>query len=542
VGTLSSVSANFVSGVARATLTSTNVGTATIKVTSGSLAYVTTTVTLVGQVWVAKTGDNGNPGTQNLPVLTIDQGLSIAPVGGTVNVLPGTYEPGGTINIGKAGLTLQSTGGNAVTIIVSGGSPAIRIQADDVTVKDFTVDQDVANSDGVIVVEGTKGVTVQDNIIKDAPLTGIVLSDEVAEATISGNLIKDCGGGIILFNGAKDCVVSNNTITDCGEGGSGVGLAGGEEDYPTTGNTITGNTMSNGGWGIFVGPIGGDPKLELNENVIEGNTISGNRHDGIKIAADLTVTNLSITGNLITANEEDGIFIESWASSNAINNNNIYGNGLEGDPLVPVAWLYDIENSAFLVVDAENNWWGTAIESAIDVTDYVDYSPWLNAAYPDGEPTTVSVPAIVLESGWNLISLPLVPTATGISTVLADLIADGTADQVRTYDQGIWYNWASTPPPGTLTLMKDGPGYWIQMNAGDVLVITGRELPAPPQTPPSYRVYIGWNMIGFKSLTPKIPADYLGAVKDSEIILKTTSLTPGSGYWLAVNADGIIYP
>jgi hypothetical protein len=63
-------------------------------------------------------------------------------------------------------------------------------------------------------------------------------------------------------------------------------------------------------------------------------------------------------------------------------------------------------------------------------------------------------------------------------------------------------------------------------------------------------------MIGFKSLTPKIPADYLGAVKDSvqafygydaaagvyEIILKTTSLTPGSGYWLAVNADGIIYP
>lgn len=176
----------------------------------------------------------------------------------------------------------------------------------------------------------------------------------------------------------------------------------------------------------------------------------------------------------------------------------------------------------------------------------------------DSEVITVAVEtcSITLVPGWNLISLPFVPTSSVITDVLAELIADETADQVRSYQQGLWYNWASTGPAGNLTSMEDGLGYWIQMNADDDLLVSGLEIPAPPAGPKSYDVYVGWNIIGFKSLT-EIAADvYLDELSELmqamygydaangvyTIVTPATLLVPGQGYWLAVSAAGTIYP
>ncbi|GAJ12902.1 unnamed protein product, partial [marine sediment metagenome] len=60
-------------------------------------------------IWVDDDGNDANPGSEASPVATIAQGISIAPVSGTVNVMPGTYEPSASIAIATEGLTLQST-------------------------------------------------------------------------------------------------------------------------------------------------------------------------------------------------------------------------------------------------------------------------------------------------------------------------------------------------------------------------------------------------------------------------------------------------
>lgn len=172
--------------------------------------------------------------------------------------------------------------------------------------------------------------------------------------------------------------------------------------------------------------------------------------------------------------------------------------------------------------------------------------------------------AIDLHLSWNLISLPLVPapTESDIEDVLADLINAGTVLQVRAYNNsdGSFSIWASTGPFAlghTLHEMKDGRGYWIEMSTGDTLVAIGSELPAPPLSPPTYSVYEGWNLIGFKSLSPNITAtmylDELSPLMQAmytynaeqqryTVVELDEELIPGEGYWLAVSADGTIFP
>jgi len=92
------------------------------------------------------------------------------------------------------------------------------------------------------------------------------------------------------------------------------------------------------------------------------------------------------------------------------------------------------------------------------------------------------------------------------------------------------------------------------MTGADVLNFTGDELPLPPQTPPTYDVAVGWNLIGFKGTAPMAAGDYLAAIagKWTKIwgysnglfvnVAASDMLMPGQGYWLAVTQTGTIYP
>jgi hypothetical protein len=162
-----------------------------------------------------------------------------------------------------------------------------------------------------------------------------------------------------------------------------------------------------------------------------------------------------------------------------------------------------------------------------------------------------------LVPGWNMISLPLVPSHPGITDVLADLIAHDTVLQVRAW---LWEGGALVEKmwvpdgPQSLTQMRDGQAYWIQMAAADVLTVDGLPLPPPPQLPPSYAVYIGWNHIGFTSTVDQSIPDYLGpeltAAAASLYGYDTSSglyyIPPnferGQGYWLGSTAAGTIFP
>jgi len=84
----------------------------------------------------------------------------------------------------------------------------------------------------------------------------------------------------------------------------------------------------------------------------------------------------------------------------------------------------------------------------------------------------------------------------------------------------------------------------------------GSELPAPPEVPPSYNVVEGWNLIGFKSTTPKLASNYLAAIDGKYTVIygydaatdiyftvqSGDSLQPGHGYWIAITEAGTIFP
>jgi len=78
--------------------------------------------------------------------------------------------------------------------------------------------------------------------------------------------------------------------------------------------------------------------------------------------------------------------------------------------------------------------------------------------------------SINLAAGWNLISLPAVPTSTDPGTLLTGL----SVEVVCGWSGGLSGQWSCYPTQTgipTLTNMTIGNGYWIEMNAGGTLTV-----------------------------------------------------------------------
>ncbi|MFC1861256.1 S8 family serine peptidase [Chloroflexota bacterium] len=162
---------------------------------------------------------------------------------------------------------------------------------------------------------------------------------------------------------------------------------------------------------------------------------------------------------------------------------------------------------------------------------------------------------VPLVAGWNMISLPLIPDIQNTAILLSPL---GMAwDAVWYYDTGsaTWTSRTRYPAAGRLTTMSDGKGYYLLMNSAGTLTFTGKEFLDPPNVPPSYTVVDGWNMVGFKSVTPKKAGEYLSAIDGKYTIIyrmvngifsavnPSDYLNPGEGFWIAIiNGGGTIYP
>ncbi len=162
--------------------------------------------------------------------------------------------------------------------------------------------------------------------------------------------------------------------------------------------------------------------------------------------------------------------------------------------------------------------------------------------------------SLLLNPGWNLISLPLIPVDSSITAVL-----DGALDNVIS----AWsYNaatetWTSWSPYGfsDLTTMVDGKGYWINMNAEATISFTGSSMPTGGiDLPPSYPVFEGWNLIGFKSAMPntvlayltgtdyRLPIYWYGLNTYYSLVTTSAHFQPGLGYWVYFNADNTVTP
>jgi hypothetical protein len=219
---------------------------------------------------------------------------------------------------------------------------------------------------------------------------------------------------------------------------------------------------------------------------------------------------------------------------------------------------------------------------------------------------------------WNLISLPLVPLVDPptVEEYLASInIPDvqaffaGYGPYYEVYGHltalymigGMWYfdafdpdpltawkHWALGAPDNTLTELEDGKAYWMYVEypldeaiyefleeehgswpgigcCGEIVWwIWGTEKPVPPAAPSQYLVNTGWNMVGFTSVSPMAPKDYLwnwetGAsgmpepvtykytdgcwnVQHWELVgFDAGTLDPGEGYFMAFPHAGTIF-
>jgi len=180
---------------------------------------------------------------------------------------------------------------------------------------------------------------------------------------------------------------------------------------------------------------------------------------------------------------------------------------------------------------------------------------------PSVQPVNQSY-AIDLVAGWNLISLPLIPDSSAIATVLTGVTVDSVWNYAAPYSDDSWSSYFPGAPDDLVT-MVDGKGYWVNMNAPAVLIIQGVEMSSGAVAPRSYDVVVGWNFIGFKSITAKLAGGAVGsylealgtnytliyafdAASQSYVTVQSgdtgDTFEPGKGYWIAITADGTIYP
>lgn len=213
----------------------------------------------------------------------------------------------------------------------------------------------------------------------------------------------------------------------------------------------------------------------------------------------------------------------------------------------------------------------TVTGTALSASDESDNAFTVSVADPDWGITTDS---IALKTGWNLMSLQLIPTccpssASGLTTTCTcTLPIEGVLASVLDKVDKVWYynnngttaTWISYRPGGPigLTRMEDGKAYWVNVTADCTLTFQGRKSALVVSPPPSYNTVVGWNMVGYKDTgSTRTVQQYLGTPCPSTIYslpiyeqttfgspgwtLKsacTDTLTEGHGYWVYYNSAG----
>jgi len=275
---------------------------------------------------------------------------------------------------------------------------------------------------GIMVYE-SNGITVNGGNIVENCWDGIVLLRSDG-STVSGNTLTDNIAFHIGLDESDNNQVSANTITGTTTGtedkaislsnGATGNTIGGSE--PADGNNITLTTSGSGLlYGIYIQSTVGAGSNTIQYNTFNGGTrfvqVDGG-NSGTTTVADNTVTGCSfaglylnagsvvISGNTLTNTVRP---VEFWGAHDVTISENIMDGStydgincgsFTGSVTIPGNAIYNIpglaiHNRTTTQINASGNWLGTNTPAGVaaEVSDYVDYTPWLDVG-TDTEPGT----------------------------------------------------------------------------------------------------------------------------------------------------------
>jgi parallel beta-helix repeat protein len=287
---------------------------------------------------------------------------------------------------------------------------------------------------------------------------------------------------------------------------------------------------------------------------LSNNIIHSEDYSGIYLA--LSSYNFIITNNISDSN--NGIYL-SYSSNNNVYHNNIINNTIQAiDNRNNNAWDdgYPSGGNYWSDYGGFDNFKGPFQDipgsDGIGDTNYTidsdskDNYPLLGP-YPDRW--------LTLDYGWNLISIPAIQTNTEILSVLASL--QGQFDAIQFYNNtdgnDHWKHYHISKPSQLNDLMENNhkQGFLIHIinPSGTIFRYDGVE----PSVNQTIDIRVGWNMVGYPSLTkhnrtnglnglqfgPEIDAIqwFHSSTKTWHFLEEGDHFVPGRGYWFHSKVD-----
>lgn len=283
-----------------------------------------------------------NPGTMDLPFLTISHATTLAQAGDTVTVNAGTYTETVTFaNSGAPGLPIALTANGTVVIqppAVTSWSGGINIVGrSDVTVSGFTVQSAFF---GIKVDKNSLGVPSQRIVIKNnrtvmTESSGIRVAFS-KDVTVDSNTVEKANyGGVhemISIIGTDGFDVKNNEVFNGAFIVNNVAMEGKEGIDAKTGSSngrISNNKVHDlVRLGIYV-----DAWDKLSGNIEVSGNIVFTCKQGIALSSEAggTLQNVTVYNNITYNNAQFGIIVSAWAADGPRENINISNNTAHGN-------------------------------------------------------------------------------------------------------------------------------------------------------------------------------------------------------------------
>ena len=281
-----------------------------------ALASTPAMAAVTGNLYVATTGSDSNPGTQAKPLKTIGRADVLARPGYVIHVAPGTYNVSAPA-AGSNGIKTTKNGTAAdrikfvsdvkwgARIVMSGTGIAWNSLGNYVDIEGF----DVSGSGRLGLAAGGANLTFRNNLVHDLTISGgcnggggaaILTYGTVGNVVIDRNVIRNIGYKMIgtcpqvqgIYISNANNLVTNNIV-------SGVAAVAIQQWHGATASTIVNNTTFHNAAGILLGQgDAGATSTGSANNYVANNIVYDNTTYGIYEAGKLG-TNNRYVNNLV---------------------------------------------------------------------------------------------------------------------------------------------------------------------------------------------------------------------------------------------------